>query len=194
MQNGGHELARRVFRHFADASANCDYVTPLKSTSIIIIYDVITRWQTGGGGSKTAGEATKKNMQKPIAFDICSHNVSYTQCEAGRQASRASFVHVLRIRHAARGTPWSDFGKSFFLLMHLTWLLIKHTHTDTRRTTDTRTQLESEVKQSHFVIESGNLNESAGNAIDMTIVITIDIDIDNRQSNNCCGFAPAQTA
>lgn len=92
MQNEGHQLAGRVFRHFADASANCDYVTPLKSTSIIIIYDVITSWQTGRGGSKTAGEATKKNMQKPIAFDVCWHNVSYTQCQAGKQAERASFT------------------------------------------------------------------------------------------------------
>lgn len=56
--------------------------------------------------------------------------------------------------------------------MHLTWLLIKLTHT-------LRHTLAADVcgKQSHFVIESGNLNESAGSAIDMAIVITIDIAI-----------------
>lgn len=57
--------------------------------------------------------------------------------------------------------------------MHLTWLLIKLTHTHRH------TLAAADVcgKQSHFVIESGNLNESAGSAIDMAIVITIDIDI-----------------
>lgn len=98
------QLAWRVFRrHFADASANCDYVTPLKSTSIIIIYDVITRWEKAE--RKTAGEATttKKNMHKPIAFDVCSHNVSYTQCEQASQPRKwARYVHVLRIRHALK--------------------------------------------------------------------------------------------
>lgn len=55
LYRGARQLAGRVFCHFADASANCDYVTPLKSTSIIIIYDVITRWHRAGGG-ETAGE------------------------------------------------------------------------------------------------------------------------------------------
>lgn len=99
---------------------------------------------------------------------------------ASRQASRESELATFTC--CAYDTPWSDFGKSFFLLMLLTWLLIKHSHTHTHRETLEEPQILTAVEwrqASHLVIESGNLNESAGNAIDMTIVITIDIDNDN---------------
>lgn len=118
---------------------------------------------------------TKKNMHKPIAFDVCSHNVSYTQCEQASQPRKwARYVHVLRIRHALK---W--LWQIIFLVNAFNMVINQAlTHRETLEEPQTLTAVEWR-QASHLVIESGNLNESAGNAIDMTIVITIDIDNGN---------------
>lgn len=101
---GARQLAGRVFCHFADASANCDYVTPLKSTSIIIIYDVITRWHRAGRNSrrrqrrsKTAGESEgkEKHAQTNCFWCLLAQRVVYAMWAS-------PLFHVLRIRHVAR--------------------------------------------------------------------------------------------
>lgn len=127
---------------------------------------------------------TKKNMHKPIAFDVCSHNVSYTQCEQASQPRKwARFVHVLRIRHAAMGNALKWLWQIIFLVNAFNMVInqaLTHTHTQGETLEEPQTLTAVEWRQaSHLVIESGNLNESAGNAIDMIIVITIDIDNGN---------------
>lgn len=127
---GARQLAGRVFCHFADASANCDYVTPLKSTSIIIIYDVITRWHRAGRNSR------RKRRRKRRRRKTCTNQLllmfSRPTCRirnVRERVSKSALSFTCCAYDMSHGTPWSDFGKSFFLLMHLTWLLIKLTHT-----------------------------------------------------------------
>lgn len=136
-----------------------------------------------GGRRRSAKQQARRRRRRKTCTNQLLLMFARTTCRirnASRQASRESELATFTCW--AYDTPWSDFGKSFFLLMLLTWLLIKHSQTHTQRETleEPQTLTAVEWRQaSHLVIESGNLNESAGNAIDMTIVITIDIDNGN---------------
>lgn len=133
-----------------------------------------------GGRRRSAKQQARRRRRRKTCTNQLLLMFARTTCRirnASRQASRESELATFTC--CAYDTPWSDFGKSFFLLMLLTWLLIKHSQTHTQGETLEEPQILTAVEwrqASHLVIESGNLNESAGNAIDMTIVITIDID------------------
>lgn len=98
---GACQLAGRVFCHFADASANCDYVTPLKSTSIIIIYDVITRWHRAGGRNSRRRRRRRRRktctnqLLLMFARPTCRiRNVGERVSQLASQPSRSRVAHT----------------------------------------------------------------------------------------------------
>lgn len=103
LYRGARQLAGRVFCHFADASANCDYVTPLKSTSIIIIYDVITRWHRAGGRNSRRRRRRRKTCTNQLLLMFARPTCRIRNVGERVSERRVSpLVHVLRIQHVAR--------------------------------------------------------------------------------------------
>lgn len=117
---------------------------------------------------------------------------------ASRQASRESELATFTC--CAYDTPWSDFCKSFFLLMLLTWLLIKHSHThtqrNTRRTTDTHScRVKASKSFSYWIRQFKWIRRQCHRHDHRHYHRHRQRQWQrHRQSNNCCGFAPAQTA
>lgn len=136
---------------------------------------------------------TKKNMHKPIAFDVCSHNVSYTQCEQASQPRKwARYVHVLRIRHALKWLWQIIFLVNAFNMVINQALTNTHTGRNTRRTTDTHSCRVKASKSFSYWIRQFKWIRRQCHRHDHRHYHRHRQR--QRQSNNCCGFAPAQTA
>lgn len=128
---GARQLAGRVFCHFADASANCDYVTPLKSTSIIIIYDVITRWRRAGGRNSRRRRKRRKTCTNQLLL-MFARPTCRIRNVGERVSQRVSpLAHVLRIQHVARDAlKW--LWQIIFLVNAFNMVINQaHTHTGT---------------------------------------------------------------
>lgn len=155
-----------------------------------------------GGRRRSAKQQARRRRRRKTCTNQLLLMFARTTCRirnASRQASRESELATFTCcayDTPQWGTPWSDFGKSFFLLMLLTWLLIKHsyTHTErnTRRTTDTHSCRMKASKSFSYWIRQFKWIRRQCHRHDHRHYHRHRQR--QRQSNNCCGFAPAQTA